>query len=76
MNNTEYLKQLRSLSYELTRAGNARPYDPDAYNDVIDRLNGLFTSKGKRRYQINWIMIIVTVFWLLALAIVVFSILF
>lgn len=46
---TKYMKKLISLSIELERAGNARPYDPNAYNKVIDQLNSLFDSKGKRR---------------------------
>lgn len=47
MTDREYLKRLKELSVELERTGNARPYDPNAYNNVIDQLNRLFSSKSQ-----------------------------
>ena len=41
MNDHEYHEQLLKLSAELFCAGSARPYDPNAYNAVIDKLNKL-----------------------------------
>jgi len=52
MNDKKYLEKMTELTEELERAGNAKPYDPDAYNDVIDRLNLVFDSKGQRRRRL------------------------
>jgi len=76
MNNTKDLKYLRSLLDELERTGNSRPYDPDAYNDVVDRLNRLFTSQGQCRRRRPWAAVIVFIFLFLVLLYIVFEILF
>jgi len=39
MTDTEYLKIMYSLGDELERSASAEPYDPDAYNNVIDAIN-------------------------------------
>lgn len=44
MTDHEYHKQLLELTAKLARAASARPYDPDAYNAVLDEL----TELGKK----------------------------
>ena len=56
MTDDKYFKKLRSLSDELEQAATARPYDPDAYNDVVDQVNRLFTARGKLRRRRPWLM--------------------
>lgn len=41
MDHEKYLKRLNQLADELQAAGNARSYDPDEYNRVVDELNAL-----------------------------------
>ncbi len=39
------LERLKLLTSELEAAGNARPYDPDAYNRIVDDLNSLMQTE-------------------------------
>lgn len=41
MTDLEFYKKMIEYSYELKRLGDARPYDPDAYNAFVDKLNKL-----------------------------------
>ena len=55
------LERLIELSYELYAAGDARPYDPDKYNRIVDELNTLMNprpAKPKSKWivrTINWL---------------------
>lgn len=53
MTESEYLMQMRFLGEELERAQKADPYDQDAYNKVVDKLNSVnhqwFVTLGARR---------------------------
>ncbi len=39
------MKRLQKLADELQAAGNARPYDPDNYNRIVDELNTLHVDR-------------------------------
>lgn len=41
MNDAIDLERLVELTGQLQAAGNARPYDPDEYNRIVDELNTL-----------------------------------
>ena len=41
MNDSEYVYMMVKLSRELERVALAEPYDPDAYNSIVDKLNNL-----------------------------------
>ena len=58
MNDTEYLEKMVELSKELERSAQARPYDPDAYNAIIDQLNELKHPLEQRRRRRDWWMIL------------------
>ncbi len=45
MNHQQYMKRLEELAAELHAAGNARPYDPDNYNRIVDELNALHLTR-------------------------------
>lgn len=76
MNDTEYLKQMILLTDKLLQVSKARPYDPDAYNAIIDELNNTKCPNHERRRRRPWSAIIVITVLLLALAWFVFLILF
>lgn len=45
MTHKQYLKQMKKLADELQAAGNARPYDPDEYNRIVDEANALIRAQ-------------------------------
>ena len=58
MTDEEYLKQILALADELDRTGSAEPYDPDTYNDVIDRINKLHGVGYRSQRRRPWIVMI------------------
>lgn len=74
MTNREYLRKMNALSRELERLGNARPYDPVRYNNVVDTLNMLNSRhRACRRFR-RWHFIIKLISLAFLLAFVVLSI--
>ena len=73
MTDEEYLKQILALADELDRTGSAEPYDPDTYNDVIDRINKLHGVGYRSQRRRPWIVMILV--WIL-IAFLTFIILF
>ena len=73
MTEEEYLKQILALADELDRTGSAEPYDPDVYNDVIDRINRLHGVRYRSQRRRPWIVMILV--WIL-IAFLTFIILF
>jgi len=76
MTEQQYHKRLRKLTEELALASNARPYDPDAYNAIIDELNKLCQMTihpGRRR---DWIMLVMLICACLILCWIVYDIIF
>ena len=63
MTDEEYLKQILALADELDIAGSAEPYDPDTYNDVIDRINRLHGVGYRSQRRRPWIVMILV--WIL-----------
>ncbi|GAI87942.1 unnamed protein product [marine sediment metagenome] len=45
MNHTQYMKRLDEFCDKLQAAGNARPYDPDKYNQIVDELNAIHQAR-------------------------------
>lgn len=76
MTNTEFIKRMIALTEELERAAAARPYDPDAYNNVIDRLNSITPPWRQRRRRRPWVSLIILIFLLLVLIYIVCEILY
>ncbi len=74
MTDRQFHEQLLNLTDQLARAASARPYDPDAYNAVIYKLNKLCAMPIDRRRRLNWFPILIVLLWLLALAILLYSI--
>ena len=76
MTDQQYHKRLRKLTEELALASNARPYDPDAYNAIIDELNEL--SKIPIRYgrRRDWMMLVILICVCLIFCWIVYDILF
>ena len=63
MNKRTYLKRMSALTKQLKHTQMAEPYDPDAYNNVIDEMNRLnalwhrhFTRK-RRVVAVVWILL-------------------
>lgn len=54
MRDKEYLEKMMELSKQLNKAAKARPYDPDAYNAVIDQLNNVVPPWMQRRRRWSW----------------------
>ncbi len=52
------MERLKKLSDELVAAANARPYDPDEYNRLIDELNKLHQVRVDEP-KLNWIQRII-----------------
>lgn len=70
----KYIKRLRKLARELAKAGTAEPYDPDAYNAVIKKIND-FNNRARLRSDfspafVHFAVVFVILFylWLLWLA--------
>lgn len=70
MTDSEYLKKLIALGIDLERAGDARPYDPDVYNDIVARLNALHLCKFYSRRRRPWaalascIVLLIVLLWI------------
>lgn len=58
MNNKEYNERLDQLVDDLDAAGNARPYNPDEYNRIVDELNALIHALPARPKS-KWILRII-----------------
>jgi len=54
MTEKQYLEKMIDLTEELDNAWRAEPYDPDAYNDVIERINDLHLSNHFKRRRRPW----------------------
>lgn len=57
------VNRLNQLADELQAASNARPYDPDNYNRIVDELNALhlgktesFTRPARPKPKSKWIL--------------------
>lgn len=74
MTDAEYMKRLIFLSVKLEQAGQASPYDPDAYNIIIDQLNALCSSKGKLRRRCPSLMFYIICFLILILLFILWGI--
>ncbi len=75
MNYTEYEEAIGTLSDELKRAATANPYDPDIYNDVVYRINALYSAVYQSRRRRPWAALISVLVLLLALLVIVYLIL-
>jgi len=47
MTHTKFMKLLKDFSEELQEAANARPYNPDKYNRIIDELTAMYHARQK-----------------------------
>ena len=69
MNKRTYVKRMRSLGEELERVVAGDPYDPDAYNRVVDEINRTnhlwFVSIGHEHLLLR---ILCWVIWLVCIA--------
>lgn len=75
MNETEYLKQMILLSDKLLQVSKARPYDPVAYNAIIDELNNTKCPNHERRRRRPWMAFCVCIMLLIVLVWIVFEVL-
>lgn len=70
MNERTYLKRMISLKKELERTHNAEPYDPDAYNKIVDDMSetrAQYDRSIKRMRRILcvvWILLGLLLIWL------------
>lgn len=64
----EYFDALNFLAGKLKETSEAKPYDPDAYNKVVDQLNALSDAKYRRRRRRPWFAIgaILCLIWIFA----------
>ena len=76
MNDSEYLKRLIALTEELNKAASAEPYDPVAYNRVIQELNSVKPPWESRRRRRPWGIIAFVLFLLYCLAWLIWAIFF
>lgn len=58
MTDKQYLERMSELTDQLQAAGNARPYNPDVYNRIIDELNAL-PARHIAKPESNWILRII-----------------
>ena len=71
MNESTYLKRMMGLSAELKRTTAAEPYDPDTYNNVVDKMNMLnhrwHVSLSRKRWfvRVVWILLVLLFAWLI-----------
>lgn len=72
MNERTYLKRMSVLTRELELAQNAEPYDPDAYNNVVDKMNLLELKWSRRILRKRWITLAVWILVVLLLAWLIF----
>ncbi len=54
------MKRLEELSDKLQAAGNARPYDPDFYNLIVDELNTMYRA---RQAELKYSLILRIIYW-------------
>lgn len=71
MNDAEYIKRMTALTDELNNAASAEPYDPVAYNRVIDEFNKIQPPWESRPCRPSWIMIAIISFLLFILGFIV-----
>ena len=76
MTDKEYLEKMIALTDELNRTASANPYDPDAYNSVIDQLNSIVPPWEQRRRRRPWAAVMIVIFLVLVLLYIVWEILF
>ena len=69
-----WLKQHLILTDDLLRTANARPYDPNAYNEIIDQLNSLKPPSFRHKRRRDWWSITILIMLALALANLVYRI--
>jgi len=55
MEKSARLKRFEELYHQLRAAGDARPYDPDKYNRIVDELNTMIQTTPAVQKQ-NWIL--------------------
>ncbi len=71
----KYAKAMLMLGDELKDAATANPYDPDIYNDVVDRINALNSTGYRSRRRRPWAAMISVLLLLVALLLIVHEIL-
>ncbi|KKN13003.1 hypothetical protein LCGC14_1010860 [marine sediment metagenome] len=71
-----WLKQCLILTDDLERAANARPYDPNAYNEIIDQLNSLENPSNRHKRRRPWGMILFIIALLLVLLQIILEVFF
>jgi len=71
MKKQKHLAELLYLAQKLENAANARPYDPEAYNSVIDSLNSFSSRRVPHRRRRPWVIASFIFFLLTMLAIVI-----
>ena len=75
MTDKEYLKKMIALTEELNRVASAEPYDPDAYNRVIDQLNNVKPPWESRRRRRPWFAFASCIILLIILVWIVYTVL-
>lgn len=75
MKDSEYLKQMVALGEELERVASSEPYDPDAYNKVIEAINRTNRVWYHGRRQRSWISHFVVISVILFIAYLVYLLL-
>ena len=76
MTDRQYHRALIHLAGKLARAACAKPYDPDAYNAVIDELNALSDVRLTARRRTPWFMFCILIIASLVLAYIIYDVLF
>jgi len=74
MTDTEYLEIMVLLCSKLEEAASAEPYDPDAYNKVIDRIQNVKPPWEQRPRRQPWEIIVFVLSLLCLLAYIVWEI--
>ena len=54
MTDQQFLKRMLDLTEKLARASSARPYDPDAYNAVLDEIRESSAKFNRIRRRQAW----------------------
>lgn len=75
MTDDEYFEELMQIAKSLERVAKARPYDPEAYNDVVEQISLITGPREQRRRRRPWWAIATILMLLIILAWIVYEVL-
>jgi len=73
MTDKQLLGRFIILAQKLCWAADALPYDPDAYNAILDEIHEIAVKHNRRRRRTSWSSIVTIVILLIILAWLIFE---